>query len=130
MGHRRVRDLMTSQVTTIYRREDLSVADFIMTLGRIRHIPVLDDNGSLCGIVTHRDLIFHVLSSALTEGKAANALPVSGAMTVDVVVISPDATLGDAAELMIEKKIGCLPVVENGELVGMLTETDFVAAFT
>lgn len=129
---RLVRDLMTLEVATLKRNESLSLADRIMTLGRIRHMPVLDENGQLCGIVTQRDLFFNALVRALGFGthaaeKTLENLRVKEVMTTDVLTIEPDAPIARAATLMLEKKVGCLPVVEDGELIGILTEADFVA---
>ena len=128
-----VSDLMTREVVTVDRNEDLSVPDRIMTLGRIRHLPVLDD-GRLCGIVSQRDLMLNALSRALGFGSHARdktlaSLPVKEAMTTEVITVSPNTPIAEAAKLMVNHKIGCLPVVEKGELVGILTESDFVARY-
>ena len=130
----KVRDLMTSEVTTLHRNEMLSLAEQLMSLGRIRHLPVVDEDGQLAGIVSQRDLFHSGLLRALGHGKHAAArvrdmLPVKEVMSTDVITTTPDASLEEAALLMVEKKIGCLPVVENGRLVGILTEGDFVAHF-
>jgi CBS domain-containing protein len=102
-----------------------------MRLGRIRHLPVLDDEGALVGIVSQRDLFRGALARALGYGahaqqKLLGQLLVKEVMTNDPVAVAPDAPLADAARLMLERKIGALPVVENGRLVGILTESDFV----
>jgi CBS domain-containing protein len=128
----KVGDLMTSEVTTLHRNEMLSLAEQLMNLGRIRHLPVVDEDGELVGIVSQRDLFLSGLLRALGHGKHAAArvremLPVKEVMSTDVVTTTRDASLEEAARLMFDKKIGCLPVVENGRLVGILTEGDFVA---
>lgn len=133
-SRRTVRDLMTPTVVTLDRNEDLVQADRIMTLGRIRHMPVLDEDGALVGIVSQRDLFFNALMRALGYGeyakkKALESIPVKDCMTVNPYTIRPDAPLSEAAKLMTERKIGCLPVVDDGELIGIVTEGDFVAAF-
>ncbi len=129
-----VRDLMTTEVASLKQNESLSIANDVMSLGRIRHLPVLDDDGKLCGMVTQRDLIFNALARALGFGsyakeKALSSLRVKEVMTSHVISTTPDTPLADAAKLMLEKKLGCLPVLENERLVGILTEADFVAAF-
>lgn len=130
----KVRDLMTPEVTTLGRNEKLSLAEQLMNLGRIRHLPVLDEDGQLTGIVSQRDLFHSGLLRALGHGRHASArardmLPVKEVMSTEVITTQPDASLQEAALVMFEKKVGCLPVVENGRLVGILTEGDFVAHF-
>ena len=130
----KVSDLMTSEVATLQRNEMLSLAEQLMNLGRIRHLPVVDDDGELVGIVSQRDLFHSGLMRALGHGKHAAArvrdmLPVKEVMSTEVVTTTRDSSLEEAARLMFDKKIGCLPVVENGRLVGILTEGDFVAYF-
>jgi len=129
----KVRDVMTADPTTLKQNDKLALADDIMRLGRVRHLPVLDDDGQkLVGIVTQRDLFRDALAQALGYGKPAqrkilDSLAVKDVMATAVVTVRPDASLVYAARLLTERKIGCLPVVENGRLVGILTEGDFVA---
>jgi CBS domain-containing membrane protein len=125
---------MTSEVATLQRNEMLSLAEQLMSLGRIRHLPVVDEEGELVGIVSQRDLFHSGLLRALGHGKHSAArvremLAVKEVMTTDVITTTRDASLEEAARLMFDKKIGCLPAVENGRLVGILTEGDFVAYF-
>ena len=130
----RVRDLMTPEVTTLRRNDTLSIADDVMHLGRIRHMPVVDDDGLIVGIVSQRDLFRGSLARALGYGahaqqKLLGQLVVKEVMTNDPVTIGPDAPLAEAARLMLQRKIGCLVVVEDGRLAGILTESDFVKRF-
>ncbi|MEP7051866.1 MAG: CBS domain-containing protein [Pseudomonadota bacterium] len=127
----RVRDVMTKDVVTLGRNEKLSVADDVMRLGRIRHLPIVDEEGALAGIVSQRDLFHSGLLRALGYGshakqRAMDLLVLKEAMKTEVVTILPDALLADAAKLMMEHKIGCLVVSEGKAIVGILTETDFV----
>lgn len=126
-----VRDVMTQDVVTLGRNESLRTADDVMRLGRIRHLPVLDEDGLLAGIVSQRDLFHGGLLRALgygshAQGKALDALVVKEAMRTDVVTTTPETPLSDAARLMLERKIGCLVVVDGRKLAGILTESDFV----
>lgn len=128
-----VRDLMTPKPKTLGRNDVLSIADQVMEMDRIRHLPVLDEAGKLAGILSQRDLYFNALVRALGYGsfakeKMLGGLRVKECMTEDVRVIAPGAAVSEAAALLVEHKIGCLPVVENGRLVGILTETDVVAS--
>lgn len=127
----RVRDVMHPEVATIGRNDTLALADQIMEVGRIRHLPVLDEDGRLAGVLSRRDLFRGALASALGYGQHAQqrlfeTLFVKDAMTPDPRTISPDAPLSDAAEVMASRKIGCLPVMQDDELVGILTEGTFV----
>jgi len=129
----RVRDLMSRPVKTLARNDTLSVADALMRADRIRHLPVLDDDGRLVGIVSHRDLVFNALVRALGFGTAArsrtlDSILVKEVMTEDVVTTAPDTGITAAAQVMVERKIGCLPVIDEGVLVGMLSESDVVSA--
>ena len=126
-----VRDLMTSTVTTVGRNESLKSADDVMRLGRIRHLPVLDDDGALAGIVSQRDLFHSGLLRALGYGQHARdqvleSSLVKEAMKTEVVTTTPDTLLRDAAGVMLERKIGCVVVLAAGKIAGILTEADFV----
>jgi CBS domain-containing protein len=103
-----------------------------MRLGRIRHLPVVDENGQLAGIITQRDLFRGALAKALGYGERAQrqlmgTLVVKEVMTSEVLTTTADTPLAEAARVLVERKIGCLPVIEAGRLVGIITEGDFVA---
>jgi acetoin utilization protein AcuB len=128
-----VQDIMTSEVTTLKRNEKLTIADDVMQLGRIRHLPVLDDDEQeVVGIVSQRDLFRGALAQALGYGQHArrkmlDTLLVKDVMTTDVITTTPETPLAEAARVLMERKIGSLPVVKDGRLIGILTEGDFVA---
>lgn len=128
----KVRDLMSAEVATVLRNDQLLIADDLMRLGRIRHTPVLDEGtGEVVGVLSQRDLFRGALARSLGYGEHAQQkmlgmLRVKDVMTTDPVTVRPDAPLAEAARIMLERKIGCLPVVEAGKLVGILTESDFV----
>lgn len=130
----RVADVMSTDVFTLGRNDKLSIADDLMKQERIRHIPVLDSDGALCGIVTQRDLFRGVLLRSLgygsrAEQKLLESLSIKDAMHDEVVTVAPESTLHEAANLMLSNKIGCLPVVDGERLVGMISEADFVKQF-
>ena len=127
----RVRDLMTTGVVTLDRNDKLLVAEDVMRLGRIRHLPIVDEDGSLVGIVSQRDLFHSGLVKALGYGtfaqrQALDSLAVKDAMHSEVITTTPDTALAEAARLMLKAKIGCLVVLERGKIAGILTESDFV----
>lgn len=126
-----VRDLMTRDVHTVDPNDALLTADRIMSLGRIRHVLVVDSDDLLVGVLSQRDLFHNGLLRALGYGsyaahKAMDGLVVKEVMTTSPLTIAPDAPLAQAAATMYKSKVGCLPVVEGDKLVGILTESDFV----
>ena len=126
-----VRDVMTSKVMTLERNENLRTADDVMRLGRIRHLPIVDADGSLAGIVSQRDLFHSGLVRALGFGshareQALDALVVKEAMKTEVLTTTPDTLLTEAAKVMLERKVGCLVVLDAKKIAGILTESDFV----
>ena len=130
-----VRDIMSRNVTTLGRNDKLSAVGDLMKIDRIRHMPILDEQGSAVGIVSQRDLFLSALVRALGFGTSAaekvlDSLLVKEVMTQNVITTTPDTPLPAAAQVMCDKKVECLPVVDGGRLVGILTEGDFVAAAT
>jgi CBS domain-containing protein len=122
---------MSRDVHTVKRNDQLAIADALMKQERVRHLPVLDEDGGVCAVVSQRDLFRGALLRALGYGSRAEELMlrhvvVKEAMSAEIQTTAPDTLVADAARLMIERKIGCLPVIESGRLVGIVTETDFV----
>jgi CBS domain-containing protein len=130
-----VRHLMSAEVATLGRNDKLGAAEDLMRLGRIRHLPILDEDGRLAGIVSQRDLFHNGLIKALGYGSHAQqqalaTVTVKEAMTTDVVTTTPDTPLRDAARAMLERKIGCLVVVDQERVAGIIAESDFVKLAT
>jgi CBS domain-containing membrane protein len=125
----RVQDVMQKEVATLSLEDSLDVAEDIMNLGRVRHLPVVAGDRRLVGRVTQRDLLRASVASVLELSRSVEhdwlkAIPVRLVMSTELLTVSPTETLNDAVQLMISKKFGCLPVVEDAKLVGLLTETD------
>jgi CBS domain-containing membrane protein len=125
-----VRDIMATEVTTLGRNDSLQLAKDIMTLGRVRHFPVIDD-GKVVGVVSQRDLYKASLGSVMKYGEKAQRAFLEGIVVKEImsdppITIAPQASVQEAARLMMEKKIGCLPVLEGAQLVGIVTETDML----
>jgi CBS domain-containing protein len=126
----RIRDIMVKEVFTLGRNDTLDLADDMMTLDRIRHLPVLED-GRVVGVVSQRDLFRSALAAALGYGEKAQktllrTIRVKEVMSEPAITVSPETAVKEAAHLMLERKIGCLPVVEGDALVGIVTETDLL----
>ena len=111
-----VRDIMTTRLITIKAAEAVKFADIEMQLGHMHHLPVVDDDNHVVGIVSSRDLL-------RTGGQAR----VADIMSADVVTITEDQPAHEAAALLIDRQIGALPVLgKTGQLVGIVSSTDFI----
>ena len=132
-----VAEVMRRRPITIDPDAPVGTAMAVMVERGVRHLPVVDDDGRLVGMLTDRDIRSAVVAPALAERlprrlrRLANALQergealrVSDAMTWDCRTTRPDASLAQAAAVMLDGRFGCLPVIENGRLVGILTEHD------
>jgi CBS domain-containing protein len=126
----KISELMTRDVETLDRNDTLSLAEDLMKMKRIRHLPVTVD-GELAGIISQRDMFHAGLSTAMgfgakAKGEFLKAVPVKEIMTEKVITVGSGADVKAAAQLMLKKKIGCLPVVDSGELVGLISESDLI----
>lgn len=129
-----VRDLMTDPVHTAHPHQDLADLRDLLYDHDIRHVPVVDAEGDLVGLVSERDLLRNVLTDQAdvplsVRDQAMRARTVREIMTEEVQTVDPDDTLQEAAQLLIDNKFGCLPVTEGSRLVGILTQSDFVRHF-
>jgi CBS domain-containing membrane protein len=127
----KVRDVMSREVRTVTRNDQLGVADKLMKDERIRHLPVIDESGDVCAVVSQRDLFRGALLRSLGYGSRAEEtllrqVVVKEAMSAELFTTTPETPVAEAAQAMIGRGIGCLPVLDAGKLVGIVTETDFV----
>jgi acetoin utilization protein AcuB len=130
----RIRELMTGGLITVRPETTVPEARDLMTAEKIRHLPVMGPGGALAGIVTDRDIRLNLPSRAtsLSAGEINHLLgklTVGEIMTRSVVTIGPDDPAREGARLMLDHKIGALPVLDDGRLIGIITETDIVRAF-
>jgi acetoin utilization protein AcuB len=128
-----VKEWMTQPVTTIGADAPVRQAAELMKTRQIRHLPVVENDGRLIGIVTDRDLRQMIFDPMIHERlgdvvEALGGLTVRDIMTWAVITVRPDSGIRQAARLMREQKVGALPVVEAGRVVGMLTERDLLRA--
>ena len=128
----KVVDVMTKNPLTVMPSETIAQADELMTANKIRQLPVIEES-ELVGIVTDRDirsfLSASLLESPETREKALNT-EVREIMTTEPITLSPDDDLEDAVELLIEEKVGGIPVVDETEgLVGIVTYVDVLRCF-
>jgi CBS domain-containing protein len=119
---RLVRDWMTAEVVTVELETPLDGVVNHMYEGNFRHLPVLD-GAEVVGLISYTDLIRIGFGEALSDDEAASAQTV---MVGPVVTTSPTTPLSEAGALMLQHRFSCLPVLEDGQLVGILTNVDFV----
>lgn len=127
-----VRELMTSNPVTVSPEDDLGVAIEAMVKHGIRELPVLE-NGALAGILTDRDVKMALGPDARQlDLDAIDPRQLDGSvdwfMTSGVATVEADATLATATRKVLDLRVGALPVVENGALVGILSTTDLLRA--
>jgi len=129
----KVKEVMVKEVATLDINDELSLANDIMRLGRIRHLPVVEGS-RLVGIISERDLFRSSLAQALGYGGQASRdlmknLRIKDIMVKEVITVGPETALCEAVRLMMDRKVGCIPVVEDNCLVGLITETDIMLQF-
>lgn len=127
----KVRDLMSSPVFSLRETDSLHTARELMTLQRIRHIPIVTVDNVFTGLITHRDILSATISKLAglddeTQKEIDSGIPIREIMRSDITSVSPGTSLKEAAQLLLNHKYGCLPVVENGALTGIVTEADFL----
>ena len=127
----RVRDYMTTSVTTL--PDDARLLDAALLIRRTgkRHVPILSPEGKVVGIISDRD-VSRLAPSMMAQmtpedyNRVFEATPITKAMTKNPLSVSPDAPVAEAVSLLYTKKIGALLAVEDGKLVGILTVNDML----
>ncbi len=118
----RVKEIMTREVHSIDRNLGVEVALELMADKRVRRLPVVSNTGRVIGIITREDA-----RTALERCRSdTDAKPpaINDVMTHNVVTIGPDESIAKAAQLMVKRRIGALPVISDGKMIGILTESD------
>ncbi len=123
-----VRDVMTADPITIRPQGDPRAALGLCKSGRFRRLPVVNGEGQVVGIVT-RGMLERFLATAPPPSIQARQHGISQVMVAPVITVSPDDPMEEAARLMVAQQIGSLPVVDQGRLVGIVTETDIFKEF-
>jgi CBS domain-containing membrane protein len=126
-----VAEIMTREPYSLGPDDSLATARKIMAEHHIRHIPVVSDDGSLIGLVSQRDVLAAEDSTVLNEeggpGSRDQYVAISAIMTAPVQTVEESAGLRGTAMHMQKNKLGCLPVLNEGQLAGIITDSDFVA---
>ena len=127
-----VRDLMTDTIFALRAGDDIQMARDLMDERNVRHVPVVDEDRHLVGLVSERDLLRNMYPSTSelpvgTQQAVLKRVKVDAIMTRDVETVEPEDDLVVAAQVILDNKFGCVPVVvEGGRVEGILTESDFV----
>ncbi len=121
---------MSTDLETLDRNDTLDLAKDLMNKKRIRHFPVLE-GGRVVGVVSQRDLFHATLGSVMKYGERSErsylaTIAIKEVMSEPPITVVPTASIQEAASVMLESKIGCLPVVEGKKLVGIVSETDIL----
>jgi CBS domain-containing protein len=125
-----VQEIMSTAIEVVDRNDTLRTVEERMATKQLRHLPVLEQ-GEVVGVVTQRDLFKAAMSSTMGYGAKAHeaylqSVRVKEIMVYPVVTVTPDTSVAAAADLTITKGIGCLPVVDGTQLVGIVTKTDLL----
>lgn len=126
-----VKELMCERVHTLRPTDTVHDARCLMVEKRVRHVPIVDVAGKFVGLITKHDILALSVSDLADidineRAEIESCIPLLEVMISDVVVAEEHTNLLDAARFLLEQKHGCLPIFHQGELSGMLTETDFV----
>jgi CBS domain-containing protein len=125
-----VSEVMATDVVTVDRNDDLRLVDDIMAERHIRHIPVVEDD-AIVGLISQRDVFRAQMSSTMGYGEKGqraylHSILVKEIMAHPVITIAPEASVTEAIDLIVEKGIGCLPVVQGQQLIGIVTKTNLL----
>ena len=127
----KVKDIMSTEVFVLTEIQSLALVRFLMKLKHIRHIPIVDDNNVFIGLLTHRDLLSHTISlladpDEREQNELDRQIAIKEVMKRNVLTVEPDMELCEVIPVLLENKYGCLPVVDDKKLVGIITEADFL----
>ncbi|MFD1006603.1 MULTISPECIES: CBS domain-containing protein [Oceanisphaera] len=130
----RVQEIMTRRIATIHQDDRLALVQDIFTQSAFRHLLVLDSQEQLCGIISQEDMTRALSPYLGTDAEVERDRDtlqrrVHQVMSRNVVTITGAATLESAARIMLERNIGCLPVLEQGKLEGLVSWKDLLRQF-
>ena len=118
-----VSEVMSTEVITLKATDSISIAVSAMTENNIRHLPIVDAQNQVIGIISQRDVL---KAGSLAKENNQQAKPISDIMSKDILTIHPKDSLKAAGLTLQKHKYGCLPVIKDKSLIGIITDSDFV----
>ena len=127
----KVKDIMTTEVFVLNSSQTLELVRSLMRIKHVRHVPIVDPDNSFVGLITHRDLLSQTISHLADIDEEEQEfldrnIHIMSIMKKDVLTVDSEMDVCDAIKELLEHKYGCLPVVDDGKLVGIVTEADFL----
>ena len=127
----KVKDIMTSEVFVLHATQTLELVRSLMRIKHVRHVPIVEPDNTFVGLMTHRDLLAQTISHLADVDEEEQEyldrnIHIMNIMKTDVTTADPEMDICSAITLLLEHKYGCLPIVSEGKLVGIVTEADFL----
>jgi CBS domain-containing membrane protein len=127
----KVKDIMTSEVFVLHAAQTLELVRSLMRIKHVRHVPIVEPDNTFVGLMTHRDLLAQTISHLADIDEEEQEyldrnIHIMNIMKTDVTTADPEMDICTAINLLLENKYGCLPIVSEGKLVGIVTEADFM----
>ena len=127
----KVKDIMTSEVFVLHATQTLELVRSLMRIKHVRHVPIVEPDNTFVGLMTHRDLLAQTISHLADVDEEEQQyldrnIHIINIMKTDCLTADPEMDLCKAVALLLDHKYGCLPVVSDGKLVGIVTEADFL----
>ena len=127
----KIKDIMTTEVFVLHATQTLELVRSLMRIKHVRHVPIVDPDNNFVGLLTHRDLLAQTISHLAEVDEEEQEyldrhIHIMKIMKTDVVTADPEMDVCSAISLLLDHKYGCLPVVSDGNLVGIVTEADFL----
>lgn len=127
----KVKDIMTTEVFVLHATQTLELVRSLMRIKHVRHVPIVDEDNTFVGLMTHRDLLAQTISHLADVDEEEQEyldrhIHIMNIMKTDVLTADPDTDVCTAINMLLENKYGCLPIVSEGRLVGIVTEADFL----
>ena len=127
----KIKDIMTTEVFVLHSTQTLELVRSLMRIKHVRHVPIVEQDNTFVGLMTHRDLLAQTISHlAEVDDNEQEYLDrhihIMNIMKTDVITADPEMDVCEAISMLLEHKYGCLPVVSEGKLVGIVTEADFI----
>jgi CBS domain-containing membrane protein len=126
-----VKDIMTQDIYVLHANDDLDLVQTLIKSRHTRHIPIVDNKGFFVGLVTHRDLLSLTVSRLATMNNNGHEglnghVPIRKIMQNGILTADPEMNFSTALSIFLKNTVGCLPVIAQRKLVGILTEADFL----